>query len=244
MDRAIAGGIQDYGIGPLYGLADYKFETLATLMHSQYLDKKYGVGPHTISVPRIEPAEGVKFSNNPPVQMSDTEFKKIVAVFRIAVPYTGIILSTRETPKMRRELLELGVSQISAESKVNPGGYEIYKSSTEQFTMSDNRKVDEVVYELIKDGYIPSFCTACYRKGRVGKDFMDLAKEGVINKYCQPNALTTLVEYLLDYASDETKKAGFQLIENELDSIQIPSAKERLKKQLEEMKSGSRDLYV
>lgn len=241
MNRAIEGGIKDFGIGPLFGLADYKFETLATLMHSQYLDREFGVGPHTISVPRIEPAQGVKFTPKP---MSDTEFKKIVAVLRLAVPYTGLVLSTRETPQLRRELLDLGVSQISAESKVNPGGYEVYKSSSEQFTMADNRCVDEVVYELVENGYIPSFCTACYRKGRVGKDFMDLAKTGVINKYCQPNALTTFMEYLEDYASEKTKLVGAELVKDQLKHIDSEFLRNKLQAQLDEIHNGKRDLYI
>ena len=241
MNRAIEGGIKDFGIGPLYGLANYKFETLATLMHSQYLDKEYGVGPHTISVPRIEPAEGVQFI---PQQMTDIEFKKIVAVIRLSVPYTGLVLSTRETPQLRRELLELGVSQISAESKVNPGGYEVYKSSSEQFTMSDNRCVDEIVYDLVEHGYIPSFCTACYRKGRVGKDFMDLAKTGVINKFCQPNALTTFMEYLEDYASEKTKVAGAQLVQEQLHNIDYDILRKKLQAQLDEIHNGKRDIYI
>ncbi len=244
MDRAIQAGINDYGIGPLFGLANYKFETLATLMHSQYLDKTYGVGPHTISVPRIEPAEGVEFSDNPPEQMTDIEFKKIVAVLRLAVPYTGLVLSTRETPQLRRELLELGVSQISAESKVNPGGYELYKDSAEQFMMADNRHVDDIVKELAEHNYMPSFCTACYRKGRVGKDFMSHAKVGDIHTFCEPNAITTFTEYLEDYASPETKLVGEKLIQTQLSKMNDEKLKSHTQSAIVRIKQGERDLYI
>lgn len=243
MDRALEAGLHDVGIGPLFGLSDYRFETLATLMHSHHLDAKFGVGPHTISVPRIEPAKGVTFSENPPEQISDFNFKKIVAVLRLSVPYTGLILSTREVPAMRKALCDLGVSQISAESKVNPGGYSVHKESDSQFTMSDNRTLDEVVKALLKDGYTPSFCTACYRKGRVGKDFMDLAKPGLIKRFCQPNAVSTLAEYLYDYASEETKKIGLDFIENQIrntDNVQIKNMLENMTKKVA---SGERDIY-
>lgn len=244
MDRALEAGIQDVGIGPLFGLADYKFETLATLMHSHYLDKKFGVGPHTISVPRIEHADGVSFSDNPPANMSDKEFKKIVAVLRLSVPYTGLVLSTRETPQLRSELLELGVSQISAASKVNPGGYHLYKDSAEQFEMSDNRSLDVIIKELMLTGFYPSFCTSCYRKGRVGKDFMDLAKPGLIKRFCHPNAISTLAEYLEDYASEETKKVGFECIKKEINEIQDEKLKAITEANLFKIKNGERDLYL
>lgn len=244
MDRALEAGIDDVGIGPLFGLADYKFETLATLMHSNHLDKKYGVGPHTISVPRIEHACGADFSDNPPASMDDKEFKKIVAVLRLAVPYTGLVLSTRETPKLRSELLELGVSQISAASKVNPGGYHLYKDSAEQFEMSDNRSLDEIIRELMLTGFYPSFCTSCYRQGRVGKDFMDLAKPGLIKRFCHPNAIATLAEYLEDYASEETKKVGFECIKKEMAEIEDEKLKASTESNLSKIKNGERDLYI
>jgi len=244
MDRALEAGIHDIGIGPLFGLADYKFETLATLMHSEYLDKKYGVGPHTISVPRIEHAEGVAFSDNPPEKMSDKEFKKIVAIFRLAVPYTGLVLSTRENPQLRKELLELGISQISAGSKTNPGGYELYKESAEQFEMGDNRGLDEIVSSLAQGGFIPSFCTSCYRQGRTGKDFMDLAKPGLIKRFCNTNAILTFKEYLDDYASGETKKVGEELILKELAAVDNPKLKAEIESRLERIKKGERDLYI
>ena len=244
MDRALEAGIHDIGIGPLFGLADYKFETLATLMHAQYLDKKYGVGPHTISVPRIEHAEGVALSDNPPDKMSDKEFKKIVAIFRLAVPYTGLVLSTRENPKLRKELLELGISQISAGSKTNPGGYELYKESAEQFEMGDNRGLDEIVMGLSEGGFIPSFCTSCYRKGRTGKDFMDLAKPGLIKRFCNTNAIVTFQEYLEDYASPETKKAGEILIAKEIAAVDDLKLKSEIEKRIERIQKGERDLYI
>jgi len=244
MDRALEAGIKDVGIGPLFGLADYKFETLATLMHAEHLDKKYGVGPHTISVPRIEHADGVAFSDNPPDKMSDKEFKKIVAIFRLAVPYTGLVLSTRETPQLRKELLELGISQISAGSKTNPGGYELYKDSAEQFEMGDSRGIDEIVMELSQGGFIPSFCTSCYRQGRTGKDFMDLAKPGLIKRFCNTNAIVTFKEYLEDYASEGTKKSGEILIAKEIAAVDDPKLKVEIEKRIERIQKGERDLYI
>ena len=208
MDRALEAGLHDVGMGALFGLTDYRFEVLAMLMHAEHLDKKYGVGPHTLSIPRIEPAQGSDVSESPPHAINDTDFKKIIAVLRLAVPYTGIILSTRERAEFRKELLDLGVSQISAGSKTSPGGYKAENNSTEQFSVGDTRSLDEVIYELSTHGFIPSFCTSCYRLGRVGKDFMDYAKPGLIQRFCQPNALLTFKEYLIDYASEKTQEAG------------------------------------
>ena len=243
MDRALEAGMHDVGIGPLFGLTDYRFETLATLMHSHHLDAKFGIGPHTISVPRIEPAKGVTFSENPPEKIDEFTFKKIVAVLRLSVPYTGIILSTRETPSLRKALCDLGASQISAESRVNPGGYSVHKESDSQFTMSDNRSLDEIVKALINDGYTPSFCTACYRKGRIGKDFMDLAKPGLIKKFCQPNAISTLAEYLYDYASDETKTNGLNFIEKQIAETENPALQSQLTDMIAKVAAGERDVY-
>lgn len=244
MDRAIQGGIQDFGMGALFGLCDYRFEVLALIEHSKYLLEKYGVGPHTLSVPRIEPASGSDLSQNPPHAITDDQFKKIVAILRLAVPYTGIILTTRESAQMRREVLELGVSQLSAASKTNPGGYNSEEDSTAQFTMADERSLDQVVKELSQTGFIPSFCTSCYRVGRVGKDFMDFARVGLIQKFCDPNAISTFAEYLNDYASEETKKAGFNAIQNYIDSLKDEKVKEKVLKTLEEVNSGRRDIYV
>ena len=243
MDRAMEAGISDVGIGALFGMTDYRFETLATLMHANHLDQKYGCGPHTISVPRIEHAQGVPFSDNLPAPLTDVQFKKLVAVLRLAVPYTGLILSTREIPALRRELLDLGISQISAGSKVNPGGY-TQNDATEQFEVGDNRTLDEVVKELVENDFIPSFCTGCYRSGRVGKDFMDLAKPGLIKRFCNTNALTTLAEYLLDYASEETKKSGFMMIDKEIDSLEDIKLKTLAQDKVEQVKAGGRDIYM
>lgn len=244
MDRAIEAGINDIGIGPLFGLADYKFETLATLMHADHLDKVCGVGPHTISVPRIEHAEGVAFSDNPPAQMSDKEFKKLVAVIRLAVPYTGMILSTRETPQLRREIIELGISQISAASQTNPGGYHVHKEATSQFESGDTRSLEDMIIELCEHGFLPSFCTSCYRVGRVGKNFMDHAKTGHIHTYCQPNAIATFKEYLIDYASDKVKEVGNKTIKEGLTRIDNEKMKELIISQLEKLDNGERDFHV
>lgn len=243
-DRAIEGGIKDFGIGVLFGLYDYRFEVLALLEHANYLLKKYGVGPHTISVPRIEPAEGSDVSQRPPYEILDDQFKKIIAVLRLAVPYTGMILTTRESTEMRREALELGITQVSAGSKTNPGGYS-EEDSTAQFTMSDSRTLDEMVKEMAEGGYIPSFCTSCYRLGRVGIDFMPFAQEGLIHKFCDPNAISTLVEYLVDYATPETKEAGFAAIQKHIDeNFTNEKLKAQVMNTIERIKNGERDIYV
>ncbi|MDO4504589.1 MAG: [FeFe] hydrogenase H-cluster radical SAM maturase HydG, partial [Clostridia bacterium] len=229
MDRAMQGGIDDVGLGVLFGLERYKYEFAGLLMHAEHLEKVYGVGPHTISVPRIKRADDIdpnKFSNG----ISDEIFKKIVACIRLAVPYTGMIISTRETEEVRSKLLDLGVSQISGGSRTSVGGYSGYSNDerphdTEQFDVSDQRSLDEVVSWLMKEGHIPSFCTACYREGRTGDRFMSLCKSGQILNCCHPNALMTLSEYLEDYASEETKKQGYKLIEEELK--RIPTEKVR-----------------
>lgn len=243
MDRAFQAGLDDVGVGVLYGLTDYRFEVLAMLSHASYLDKTYGTGPHTISIPRLEPAKGSEIAENPPQAVPDKDFKKIVAVLRLAVPYTGIILTTRERAEFRPEVLELGVSQMSAGSKTNPGGYHEEKS-TEQFQIGDHRSLDEVIRELSETGYLPSFCTSCYRLGRVGKDFMDLAKPGLIQKFCQPNALLTFKEYLEDYASEATKQAGMKCIENHLSEINDEKLKHSINQKLERINSGERDIYI
>ncbi len=246
MDRAQEAGVDDVGIGALFGLYDYRFEVLALLMHAQHLDKKFGAGPHTISIPRLEPAQNAPAANNPPYPVSDEDFKKLVSVLRCAVPYTGMILSTRESPKMRQEVFKLGVSQISAGSKTNPGGYneaKINPENEEQFALSDTRPSEVVIKDMMERGYVPSFCTACYRLGRTGKDFMDLAKPGLIQDFCQPNALLTLQEYLEDYANDDTKKIGMKLIEKEIEKIKNEVVKDKFFEKLERVKNGERDLY-
>jgi len=242
MDRALEAGLSDVGVGALFGLTDYRFETLALLSHAQHLEKKYGAGPHTISVPRIEPASGSEISEKPPFAIDDKAFKKIISILRISVPYTGIILTTREKAEFRREALELGVSQVSAGSKTNPGGY-LKDNSTEQFTMGDHRTLDEVIKELSETGYLPSFCTSCYRLGRVGKDFMDLAKPGLIQRFCQPNAMVTFREYLEDYASPETKQIGLNAINQHLTEIKDEKLLEKVNSQLLRVENGERDLF-
>ena len=244
IDRAMQAGIDDVGIGVLFGLCDWRFELLALMQHIRHLEKHFGVGPHTISVPRLEPATGSDLAAHPPHPVDDTNFRKIVAILRLAVPYTGIIMSTRETPKMRRETFALGVSQISAGSRTNPGGYaEGHDVEDEaQFALGDHRPLDEVVCDISKLGYIPSFCTGCYRLGRTGADFMDLAKPGLIKEHCDPNALSTFLEYLLDYGSDKTKAAGQDLIDRTLAEMP-PTVRRRSTAMLAKVRSGQRDVY-
>ena len=245
MDRALQAGMNDVGIGPLLGLYDYKYEILATLEHSFHLDRTYGVGPHTISVPRIEPAEGSDFSLHPPHMPSDTDFKKIVAVLRLAVPYTGIIMSTREKPEMRNACLELGVSQISAASRVNPGGYSYDKENGSQFTLTDDRSLAEVIDAVVDAKHMPSFCTGCYRLGRVGKDFMDMAKPGLIKKHCLPNAMFTFAEYLEDFAPAPLKEKGYALINSTAQEAfaEGTAIRKLIDDNLTKIKNGKRDLY-
>lgn len=242
MDRAQQAGIDDVGIGVLFGLYDFRFEVLALLAHSRYLEEKYGTGPHTISVPRIEPAEGAPISEKPPYAVSDDDFKKIVAVLRMAVPYTGMILSTRESSKFRDEVFKLGISQISAGSKTSPGGY-TSKKELEQFSVSDTRNLEQTISAIMKDGFYPSFCTACYRVGRTGEKFMDLAKPGNIKNFCIPNCILTLKEYLLDYADSDLRKKGEALIKKELLEIPDEKIRELTKTKLLEIEKGKRDLY-
>ncbi|MFA5865974.1 MAG: [FeFe] hydrogenase H-cluster radical SAM maturase HydG [Phycisphaerae bacterium] len=243
MERAMKAGINDVGIGPLLGLGDYKFEILSTLAHAIELDQVFGVGPHTISIPRLEPATGTPLADNPPKPVSDKDFKKIVAALRMAVPYTGMILSTREAPGLRREVFKLGISQISAGSRTDIGGYKQGDRKDGQFSLGDHRPLEEVLYELLTDGFVPSFCTACYRLGRTGHDFMDLAKPGVIKSYCHPNALLTLKEYLEDYASPKTKELGNKVIAEQLEHIPSPQRRQNAIEKLKSIETGHRDLY-
>lgn len=243
MDRAMEGGIDDIGIGALLGLIDYRFEVLAMIEHANHLERAYGCGPHTVSVPRLEPAIGAPAAEHVPSPVSDDDFKKIVAIIRIALPYTGIILSTREGDKMRNELIEYGVSQISAASKTNPGSYAHDEEGTgTQFSTGDHRTLDEVIYSLAKEGYVPSFCTGCYRQGRVGHDFMDLAKPGLIQQFCLPNAMFTFQEYLEDFASPETKALGLKVIEDFTKNVRTEQ-QEKVKENLEAIRGGKRDIY-
>ena len=236
------GGIDDVGLGVLFGLERYKYEFAALLMHAEHLEAAFGVGPHTISVPRIKKADDIDpsaFDNG----IDDVTFAKIVALTRIAVPYTGIIISTRESQEVREKLLKLGVSQVSGASRTSVGGYteEERPVDTEQFDVSDQRTLDEVVRWLLELGHIPSFCTACYREGRTGDRFMSLCKTGQIQNCCQPNALITLKEFLMDYASEQTRKIGEEFIAKELDKIEHKKVKEVLINNLSEIEKGKRD---
>ena len=243
MDRAMEGGIDDVGLGVLFGLDTYRYELAGLLMHAEHLEAKFGVGPHTISVPRICPADDIDvndFSNAVP----DEKWLKIIAIIRIAVPYTGMIVSTRESEKNRKKALELGISQISGASSTSVGGYakpESEDENTAQFDRSDTRTLDEVVNWLMVLGYIPSFCTACYREGRTGDRFMSLAKTGAIQNCCQPNALMTLKEYLTDYASEETVKNGDRVIEEELKKIPNDNVRRLAEEYIKNIENGKRD---
>ena len=242
MDRAMAGGIDDVGLGVLFGLEMYKYEFAGLLMHAEHLEAVHGVGPHTISVPRVKHADDIdpdEFDNG----ISDEIFAKLCALIRISVPYTGMIISTRESQEVREQVIHLGVSQISGGSRTSVGGYteEIRPTDTEQFDVSDQRTLDDVVRWLMKMGYIPSFCTACYREGRTGDRFMSLCKSGQIQNCCHPNALMTLKEFLMDYASDETRKIGEELIEKEIENIPKEKVKEIAKQNLANIVKGSRD---
>ena len=245
MDRAMEGGIDDVGLGVLFGLADYRFEILALMEHAHHLEEAFGCGPHTISFPRIEPAEGAPLPENIPHKVSDDDFKKIIAIIRIALPYTGIILSTRENDEMRTELFNYGISQISAGSRTNPGAYASEEEHTgSQFQLGDHRTLDEVIAEMINAGYIPSFCTGCYRKGRVGHDFMDLAKPGLIKEFCMPNALFTFREYLNDFASPETKEKGYKLMKELIAGVEKESLKKTIETNVAKIDEGERDIYL
>lgn len=241
MDRAMEGGIDDVGLGVLFGLELYKYEFAGLIMHAEHLEAVHGVGPHTISVPRIKKADDIDpsaFDNS----ISDDTFAKITACIRLAVPYTGMIISTRESETTRERLLRLGVSQVSGASRTSVGGYteEERPHDTEQFDVSDQRTLDEVVRWLMENNHIPSFCTACYREGRTGDRFMSLCKSGQILNCCHPNALMTLTEYLVDYASDETKKIGFELIEKELNKIPHEKVKRIATENIENIKNSNR----
>lgn len=241
MDRAMEGGIDDVGLGVLFGLESYPYEFAGLLMHAEHLEAVHGVGPHTISVPRIKHADDIDpsaFDNS----LSDELFAKIAACIRIAVPYTGMIISTRESEAVRKKMLDLGISQISGASRTSVGGYteEERPHDTEQFDVSDQRTLDEVVNWLMQMDFIPSFCTACYREGRTGDRFMSLCKAGQIQNCCHPNALMTLTEYLVDYASDETKQVGFDLIARELEKIPKEKVRAIARENIEAIKASNR----
>lgn len=244
MDRAMDGGIDDVGLGVLFGLELYKYEFAGLLMHAEHLEAVHGVGPHTISVPRLKRADDIdpdKFDNG----IDDETFAKITACIRLAVPYTGIIISTRESEQVRSKLLRLGVSQVSGGSRTSVGGYAGYSDTerphdTEQFDVSDQRSLDEVVRWLMENGHIPSFCTACYREGRTGDRFMSLCKSGQIQNCCHPNALMTLSEYLEDYASEKTRKIGYETVERELSRIPHEKVQKIAKENIEAIKNSDR----
>lgn len=246
MHRAMQGGIDDVGVGVLYGLYDYKYETIAMLMHAEHLEASFGVGPHTVSVPRMRAAEGVNLETYPHL-VSDEQFKQIVAVLRLAVPYAGMILSTREESGFRDEVLALGVSQISAGSCTGVGGYvEEYRLKHQdekpQFEIGDHRSPMEIVKSLCKGGYLPSYCTACYREGRTGDRFMRLAKTGQIQNVCEPNALLTFKEFLLDYGDEEARELGDRLIAESLNGIPKEAARKAAIARMERIEAGERDL--
>lgn len=252
-DRAMRAGLDDVGLGTLFGLYDYKYEVLGLLMHANHLEREYGAGPHTLSVPRMRPADGSDVSLAPPYAVDDATFKKLVAILRIAVPYTGMILSTRESPEMRKELLRVGMSQMSAGSKTDVGAYhrDDSKATEEnlgdlggQFTLADHRPVQDIVVDLMKEGYVPSWCTACYRKGRTGEHFMKIAKAGNIHNFCHPNSLFTLQEYLNDYGSEEAKQIGEELIEKERVIGLSDSAQDLTKRKLAKVNEGVHDVYI
>ena len=243
MDRAMEGGIDDVGLGVLFGLESYKYEFAGLLMHAEHLEAVHGVGPHTISVPRIKKADDIDpsaFDNG----IDDDIFAKIIACIRISVPYTGMIISTRESEECRSRVLKLGISQISGGSKTSVGGY--YNPMPEdensaQFDVSDRRPLDEVIRWLMKSGYVPSFCTACYGSGRTGDRFMEICKNQQIHNFCHPNALMTLKEYLEDYASEETKKVGYDLIAREVEMLEVPTIKDKVEENLVKIEAGQRD---
>ncbi len=245
LDRAQQAGIDDVGIGALMGLFDWRFETMALLYHTIHLENEFKVGPHTISFPRIEPAIGTEMCDRPPSGVSDYDFKRLVAILRLSVPYTGLILTCRESVAIRNEIIQFGVSQIDAGSDIGVGAYsqskESYKKS--QFVLNDGRSLDQVIRELCEADFIPSFCTGCYRLGRTGEHFMEFAIPGFVKRFCTPNAVLTFLEYMEDYSSPETKKAGMKQIERELERMPDGEQKTQLLERMAQIKQGNRDLY-
>lgn len=245
MDRAFAAGIDDMGIGALFGLYDWRFEVLGLVAHALHLQNSYGVGPHTISFPRIQPANDLNIEL--PYAVNDEQFKRVVAILRLAVPYTGLIMTARESKEVRDEVIEFGVSQIDAGTRLEIGGYKKLSGreqelNKEQFKVGDTRELDDVMCWLLERGYLPSFCTACYRKGRTGEHFMEFAIPGFIKRFCTPNAILTLAEYLEDYSSQKTKDAGYALIYKELELIKDSKKREDISAKVESIKMGKRDI--
>lgn len=238
--RAFEAGIDDVGIGVLFGLYDWRFEVLALIYHAQYLEKKFNAGPHTISVPRFRPAPAVNYT--PEYLVSDEDFLKIVAILRVAVPYTGLILSTRESPEIRSRAFKIGISQASAASCTTTGGY-AKSESQPQFNIQDERKLEEVVRDIVKEGFLPSFCTACYRLNRTGEAFMELSKPGEIHNFCRPNGILTFTEYLEDFSTNGIYEKGYALIRHYLAMIEDASLRRQTEERVERIKAGERDLY-
>ncbi len=247
LDRAQEAGIDDVGIGALFGLYDWRFDLLSLVRHTNHLEAVYNIGPHTISFPRIQYASHLNLDQSHLV--SDTDFTRLVAILRLAVPYTGLILTARESATIRNEILQFGVSQIDGGTNIEMGGYakkeqtEAQDIDLEQFQINDNRSLNEIMDELIMQGYIPSFCTSCYRQGRTGEHFMEFSVPGFIKRFCQPNALLTLAEYLEDYAPESTREKGYQLIQKKLDEMEQDSSKDSLLEKLDHVKAGKGDLY-
>ncbi len=246
LDRAQEAGIDDVGIGALFGLYDWRFEVLGLIRHVNHFEAVYKVGPHTISFPRIQYASELDIDKS--YLVSDEDFTKLVAILRLAVPYTGLILTARESPEIRAEIMQFGISQIDGGTNIEMKGYtkkngEKQDIDKEQFLINDNRSLNEIMDDLIKNKYIPSFCTACYRLGRTGEHFMEFSVPGFIKRYCTPNAILTLVEYLEDYAPEATKKRGYELIEEKMSEIEDAKYVEKVKKRIEDIKEGKRDLY-
>lgn len=237
--RAFEAGIDDYGMGVLFGLYDCRFEALSLLAHARHMENEYGVGPHTISVPRFRPAPSVAYAPKFPV--SDQDFLRLIAVIRLALPYVGMILSTREPPNLRKKAFEIGISQASAGSRASAGGYS--KNENVQFELADHRPVDEVVQSVCRQGLLPSFCTACYRSGRTGEYFMKFAKSGTIHNFCLPNALLTFKEYLIDYGNEKLNGLGERIIRKELEKIPDAGRRQETLRRLRAIENGKRDLY-
>jgi len=250
MDRAQDAGVDDNGIGALFGLYDWRFEVMGLLYHTIHMEEKYnGVGPHTISFPRITPATGTPYSNHPEYAVSDKDFKKLVAILRLSVPYTGMICTARESEEVRREVIPFGVSQIDAGTRIGVGAYAKSKGANqlpdkEQFSIGDTRTLDDVVQEICDMHFIPSFCTACYRAGRTGEQFMKVAKSRFVHNFCIPNAIFTLKEYLLDYASGETKSKGEQILKKHMEQFKDEPIYDTILSNLKRIENGERDLRV
>ncbi len=246
-DRAMEAGIDDVGMGALIGLYHHKFEALSMLYHTIHLEEKFGVGPHTISFPRIEPAIGTAYADHPPYAPTDAEFMKMIAVIRLTVPYTGMILTAREPVALRNEAIGYGISQIDAGSDIGVGAYSgqdnVSSDKKSQFVLSDNRSLDQVVGELCEAGYLPSFCTGCYRLGRTGEHFMEYARPGFVKEFCVPNGILTLLEYLMDYAGTETKVKAVQAINRELAAMPENAFKQRILEKIDQIIDGQRDLF-